>query len=335
MTVTVSVVVPTHNREELLLEAVASVFSQSYSDWELIIVDDGSIPPVDASALESPGRQNIRVIRNEVPANVYEARRQGVRAAQGELVIHLDDDDLLEETALASATKVFRDHPELDVLFLGVQGFGSNARGFEMRQSHAMQGVLAESGGVDAGSGLVMFNSMLFKALLAGVPMAFQRIMVRRQAWDRVSDFREAVYSSSCEKPGARPVNHISPLWNESEWALYAAALCETALFTQALYLQRCDGQGYFSTIDDELETIDAHIRIMKYLSAACRDCVELRAWYPTVNAYTAKAYFNRAYFFATRGKRRPAFKSLFTAFRTQPRLLHAKLLFRIIFLPG
>ena len=219
MTVTVSVVIPTHNREELLREALASVLSQTYTDWELIIVDDGSVPPIDVAALELNCRQSIRVIRNEVSVNVCVARRQGVQAAQGDLVIHLDDDDLFAEDVLEHATKVFSDYRELDVLFLGVQGFGSNARGFEKRQSHAMESVRAKSGGIDAGAGLVMFNSMLFKALLTGVPMAFQRTMVRRQAWDRVSDFREAVYGRSSEKCGASPVCCISPLWNESAWA--------------------------------------------------------------------------------------------------------------------
>ena len=333
MTVTVSVVMPTHNRKELLHEAVASVLSQTYTDWELIIVDDGSVPPVDVAALEIICRQNIRVARNEVAGNVCAARSQGVRAAQGELIIHLDDDDLLAEGALERATKVFRDCPELDVLFLGVQGFGNDACGFDVRQSSAMESVMAESGGFDAGAGLVKFSSRLFKPLLARVPMAFQRTMVRRQAWDRVSDFREAVYGRSSAKCGASPVYCIPPLWNESEWALYAAVFCRTALLNHALYLQRCDGQGYFSTIDDELETIDAHINIMEHLKSASREYVELREWYPLVKTYTAKAYFNRAYCLSTRGERRRAFKSLAKAFRAEPRLLHAKFLFKIIFL--
>ncbi len=70
----VSVIIPTHNRAALLGEAVASVRAQTYTDWEIVIVDDGSEPPVDAAALHAELGERIRLVRNQQPMRLAYAR---------------------------------------------------------------------------------------------------------------------------------------------------------------------------------------------------------------------------------------------------------------------
>jgi glycosyltransferase involved in cell wall biosynthesis len=95
----VSVVVPFFNpNESFLRETVASVISQTYSEWEMILVDDGSqdCRALDfAHALAADTRDRIRVVTYERPGNrgASAARNEGLRYARGEYVAFLDADD--------------------------------------------------------------------------------------------------------------------------------------------------------------------------------------------------------------------------------------------------
>ena len=87
----VSVIIPTFNRGWILKEAVDSVLGQTYRNFELIVVDDGSTDNT-AQILETyQGR--ITVIRQE-NAGVSAARNRGIRKASGRLISFLDSDDL-------------------------------------------------------------------------------------------------------------------------------------------------------------------------------------------------------------------------------------------------
>jgi glycosyltransferase involved in cell wall biosynthesis len=86
----VSVVIPTYNRCNWLSRAIESVLRQTYSPFELIVVDDGSTDGTP-ELLEAYG-DGIRVIRKE-NTGVSGARNAGIRAAKGELIALLDSDD--------------------------------------------------------------------------------------------------------------------------------------------------------------------------------------------------------------------------------------------------
>jgi hypothetical protein len=93
----VSTIIPVYNRPVLLRECVQSVLQQSHTDFEVIIVDDGSDDPAMAaslSACETLGAGKVRVMRqpNSGPGA---ARQRGLEAANGEFIQFLDSDDLL------------------------------------------------------------------------------------------------------------------------------------------------------------------------------------------------------------------------------------------------
>src|SRR5690349_4705242 len=87
----VSVIIPTYNRKTMLAEAVASVLAQSYRDFELIVVDDGS---TDGTAEDLRARFDARVnVIEQTRRGVAAARNRGVGAARGEYIAFLDSDD--------------------------------------------------------------------------------------------------------------------------------------------------------------------------------------------------------------------------------------------------
>jgi glycosyltransferase involved in cell wall biosynthesis len=85
----VSVIIPTRNRSELLLRAVASVVAQDYRPIQLIVIDNFSDEPVRVN----PGDLDYIVHRNSSILNASTNRNLGVRLSTGSLVCFLDDDD--------------------------------------------------------------------------------------------------------------------------------------------------------------------------------------------------------------------------------------------------
>lgn len=83
-----SVVIPTHNRPDELVEAVDSVLAQTVQDIEIIVVDDGSTVPV--GSFDDP---RVRVVRRDRPGGPAVARNEGVALAHGRYLAFLDDDD--------------------------------------------------------------------------------------------------------------------------------------------------------------------------------------------------------------------------------------------------
>jgi glycosyltransferase involved in cell wall biosynthesis len=81
------VIIPTHDRPDLLLEAITSVRQQSVDQVEIIVVDDGSDPPIVVE-------DDIVLVRHDRPLGPAAARNAGVAAAHGRAVAFLDDDDL-------------------------------------------------------------------------------------------------------------------------------------------------------------------------------------------------------------------------------------------------
>jgi glycosyltransferase involved in cell wall biosynthesis len=97
---TVSVVVSTHNRRELLLTTLRSVLTQEAVNLELIVVDDGSTDAT-ADAVRRLNDERITLLRNEQPIRVAAARNMGAAAARGAWIAFLDDDDLWSPQKLA------------------------------------------------------------------------------------------------------------------------------------------------------------------------------------------------------------------------------------------
>jgi glycosyltransferase involved in cell wall biosynthesis len=93
VTPTVSVVIPTHNRRELLLRTIHSVLAQEAIDFEIVVVDDGSTDGT-SHAVRFLNDRRVRLLRNERPVRVAAARNIGAEAATGSWIALLDDDDL-------------------------------------------------------------------------------------------------------------------------------------------------------------------------------------------------------------------------------------------------
>ncbi|TLN28536.1 glycosyltransferase family 2 protein, partial [bacterium] len=107
----VSVIIPSYNRADMVMDAVNSVLRQTFADWELIVVDDGS---------QDNTREVIAAVRDERVRYIYQdnqglpgARNSGIRAARGEYVAFLDSDDVFLPHKLAVQVTAMDARPEL------------------------------------------------------------------------------------------------------------------------------------------------------------------------------------------------------------------------------
>jgi hypothetical protein len=112
----VSVIVPTYQRRELVRRAVASVLSQTFRNFELIVVDDGSTDGT-AEALADFGGQLRYVWREN--AGAAAARNTGLRLARGRNIAFLDSDDRWLPDHLAMVVRALEDHPEAVLAYSG------------------------------------------------------------------------------------------------------------------------------------------------------------------------------------------------------------------------
>lgn len=97
----VSVIIPCYNQDQFLAETLQSVFDQTYSNWECIIVNDGSTDNSESIILDWVQRDKRFQYCKTKNSGVSAARNYGLRIAQGEYVQFLDADDLLTADKLA------------------------------------------------------------------------------------------------------------------------------------------------------------------------------------------------------------------------------------------
>lgn len=127
----VSVVVPTYNRKNCLREAIDSVLCQSFTDHELIVVDDGSDDGTDVLAAEYAARYpSVRYVRQQ-NQGVAAARNCGIAAARGEFLCFLDSDDIWKLHKLHIQVQFARANPHYALFASDIDSF--HARGLWQR----------------------------------------------------------------------------------------------------------------------------------------------------------------------------------------------------------
>ena len=116
----ISVVIPVYNHAKELVACLASLERQTFQDFEVIIVDDGSVPAVVLSPTKDLTRSEIlhsvqndtRLLRLPENKGAPAARNEGFRRSKGEFVIFLDADAVLEPRALARLKQALDEHPD-------------------------------------------------------------------------------------------------------------------------------------------------------------------------------------------------------------------------------
>ena len=124
----VSIVIPCYKQAELLPDAVESVVAQTLTDWELVIVDDGSPDDTEQVAEALAARhptKNIRVVRQD-NAGLSSARNAGIAVTRGEYVLPLDADDRIAPTMLERTHRLLEENPRVAIAYTDIRRFGDD-----------------------------------------------------------------------------------------------------------------------------------------------------------------------------------------------------------------
>lgn len=109
----ISVVIPLYNKEKQIAYTLRSVFAQTYTDYEIIVVNDGSTDN-SVAVVESLNDPRIRLIHQK-NAGVSAARNRGIEEAKGEYIALLDGDDEWKPEYLETISNLINKYPECDV----------------------------------------------------------------------------------------------------------------------------------------------------------------------------------------------------------------------------
>ena len=126
----VSIVLPTYNRADYVMDAVASAIGQTYTNWEMVIVDDGSTDRT-LDVLSAVADRRVRVVTLPRNAGVSAARNAGIRATSAPLVAILDSDDIWLPNHLSTTVGAL--NANSDVAVMGSQALIMDFNGFEVK----------------------------------------------------------------------------------------------------------------------------------------------------------------------------------------------------------
>jgi len=111
-----SIIMPAYNREGIIARSIQSILDQSYSNFELIVIDDASTDRT-ADVVRSFPDSRIRLIQKETRGGAPSARNAGIRAAKGEYLTYLDSDNTMSANFLMAFSGAFIELPEAEALY--------------------------------------------------------------------------------------------------------------------------------------------------------------------------------------------------------------------------
>jgi glycosyltransferase involved in cell wall biosynthesis len=173
----VSVVLPTYNRAETLERAIESVLNQTFTDFELIIIDDRSTDNTHFILSKYAGLSNVRPI-SQLRRGCSVARNIGISIAQGRYVAFQDSDDEWVPDKLAKAVAVLEGTgPEVGVFYSDMLRVQADGRSADFRSPDVEQGVLVDE------------TTLEYQVYCIGI----QSAVIKRECFDEAGYFDETL----------------------------------------------------------------------------------------------------------------------------------------------
>lgn len=183
----VSVIIPTYNRSKIVESAIRSVLNQSYKDYEIIVIDDGSTDGT-MEYLESL-HLPIKIISKQ-NGGVASARNAGIKAAQGDYIAFLDSDDSWLPDKLKAQVDYLYTHPDMPLVYTDeyIEVNGETLQDTRFQRANVDDNIK---------------NNFLLAGFVQQTPIHTSAVMVRKTVLDEVGYFNETL-----------KIHEDSELWN-------------------------------------------------------------------------------------------------------------------------
>jgi glycosyltransferase involved in cell wall biosynthesis len=176
----VSVIIPTYNRTDFLKLTLQSVLNQTYQNFEIIVVDDGT--PNNDNFFLCQTFEKVRYIKIENSGGPAKPRNVGIHEAKGKYIAFVDDDDMWMPNKLEKQVAVLEDNPDFGIVHCCCQVIDES--GIEKKE------VIGRPGSLDVKHGDVSMRMMGNWTLMMPTPL------IRRNVIDKVGLFNEKIPSS-------------------------------------------------------------------------------------------------------------------------------------------
>ena len=123
----ISIVTASYNYEQYISETIQSVLNQTYSDWEMIIVDDCSTDN-SVEVIKSFNDKRIKLFVNEKNLGLKGTVKRGIEEAKGDWVVFLESDDMITPDYLEKKIQIAQQYPDVNLIFNDCEFFGDEKR---------------------------------------------------------------------------------------------------------------------------------------------------------------------------------------------------------------
>ncbi|RXR19085.1 glycosyltransferase [Flavobacterium amnicola] len=131
----VSIIIPSFNNAETIIETLQSIEKQSYQNIEVIIVDDGSSDDLKSIVSEYQNSSPLTISYHfQDNAGPSVARNKGAQLARGTFLLFLDADDLIHENYVQKAVKVLNENPAINIVYADAEFFGAEIGKWELSE---------------------------------------------------------------------------------------------------------------------------------------------------------------------------------------------------------
>ena len=171
----ISVIIPTYNREKFIGEAIQSVLGQTYCNFEIIVVDDGSTDYTEklVGMIIDPRLQYIRQENNGRSS----ARNRALKLSKGKYIAFLDSDDLYLPEKLSTQVGYLETHPDVSMIYTSAYCMDENGNPISHRYEAKASGWI--------------YRQIAF---FTPVTITLPTVMLRREVLDKVGNFDEKMH---------------------------------------------------------------------------------------------------------------------------------------------
>lgn len=131
----ISIITTSYNYGEYISETIQSIQAQSYSDWELIIVDDSSQDNSVEIIKSFCKDKRIKLICHDKNKGLTQSVKTGLKYAKGEWIAFLESDDLWRENTLEERVRAIKNNPQVGIIFNDVEEFGDDNTIFAVKNN--------------------------------------------------------------------------------------------------------------------------------------------------------------------------------------------------------
>lgn len=223
----VSIIVPFYNAHEHVRQTMESIFAQKYPNFEVIIVNDGSIAPTVETLLEGLDLSRLKVVNHETNKGLSEARNSAFEHSNGDFILPLDADDLITPDFLTLTVNELIESADVHAVYTQVRIFGD----IEM----------------DWIPDATMLN------LMCGIPIQ-STVLFKREVFDAVGGYSTVIKRSPDVDFWIRVLHQGFKLKRIEKplyfYRKYAGSLSDTGKLTEVEDLAHANPQIYLSNLE-------------------------------------------------------------------------------------